>query len=177
MKQIHLDAIRDSRLGAPRYVVKKGAYYSLCKYGLALLDLLKEGYQLQCKYVSGVGEYAVRIDENTPDSQAILRALSAALFDRGDMISALPVIISVQEFYDELQQPECKCVCLTQWQNGAPGTVWVSPKDRIAEPQAYTLGQQRIERVMDIIQLFSLQPDTRMLLHELELDRKKGALK
>jgi hypothetical protein len=54
MRQIHIDALVASRTGDTQYVLSKGLSEERCFAKQRVLNLLKQGYEIQGKYVKGV---------------------------------------------------------------------------------------------------------------------------
>lgn len=118
MNQIFTNAIENSRVGKPEYVLSKSLYMVRTNNEKRVIQYLKDGYQLRGKFVNGVGEYTYRVSDSSyiPVIKSFIETelLGLEIIDTVDII-----IADFQEFFEPItcRREELR-LSVQFWKNG-----------------------------------------------------------
>lgn len=153
MMQIYLDAIKASKNGPDQYVLCRSL--DLVRVSSEkkseLLDLLRQGYQINSHAVNGVLES----NYDTKKAEAIETIASLVGTDWG---AGGRLHVVTQEFYSD-QALDCRYMDMSFVPDSRdmvkPSNLLVTPKDKLADKALFDAGQKKAEDIMDVIHFFS----------------------
>lgn len=169
MMQVYLDALFASKSGKPQYVLKKSLDIFRTYDEVSVISALRSGYT-SAKFISGVMERTWVIAKDFPEYSLDKARYQRFLNTAGLNADYALLRVSTQEFFTASGEPEAVWMYLDVWKSGnqKPETIWITPKDKIADPDGYAAGQQTAKNMLDLLEVWSIQQDSSSLLRTLE---------
>lgn len=178
MMQVYVDALQASKTGPAQYLVQRGlADVVRLHRSAVLLNLLRSGYELKAKCVSGVLEQDWRLYADSEDHNIVVAA--QILLDKLGIEDGWKTIsVHTQESYDDLYRREFVNMYIDIWKGvgSKPATYQITPKDRIADPEKYQQGQEKALYILNVFANLSVKQYKQGLIHELEVRQRRGEL-
>lgn len=166
---VYQGAIDASRKGNPQYVIERSLDIFRTDDKKHALYYLTGGWDIRAVCVNGV------LKETWKFSVLHEKAKYYDAYQRIAELLNLPkdkcvATIHAQRFYDYAGKLEAVWMYVDVWKLNAkkPDTVWITPKDRLADKAAFERGQKKAQSVYDAIFMFGVKQDKESLIRQLQ---------